>query len=377
MSEQEKTNQYSIAYPRRRILRALLRTLGRLILPLAFRIKISGRENFPRSGPLLVVGNHTAIMEVVLMTIYTPWQVETLGAADVPHETLTQVVIGLYKSIPVNRGHFNRSALIKALDVLKQGGIVVIFPEGGIWDAGRMRAQTGVSWLSYRANAPVLPIGFSGTTGALGAALRLKRPQLTMRIGQMMPAARLPQDRPRKVYLEEYATSVVRAIRDLLPPDDPVHQTSVVDERFELQVTVQAPDGTPETYPDDLDIQHAGALTRLLHSPPVLKIFTINLDLPTRPLQQLERNPAPAKIKEATRAILNYLDEENPYLLTYRFGPRQAKAMRLGLEDLLALARWASESGLQLALTPVRRYTSPESGEEVVQTEQGAFEGWM
>jgi hypothetical protein len=44
---------------------------------------------------------------------------------------------------------------------------------------------------------------------------------------------------------------------------------------------------------------------------------------------------------------------------------------------LLALARWASESGLQLALTPIRRYTSPESGEEVVQTEQGAFEGWM
>jgi len=364
-------------YPRLRVQRALLRCLGRLILPLAFRIQIRGRENFPRGGPLLVVGNHTAVMEAALMAIYTPWQVETLGAADVPHERFVQLAIDAYGYIPVNRGHFDRQVLVQALDVLRQGGVIAIFPEGGIWDAGRMRAQTGVAWLSYRANAPVLPIGFGGTTGALGAALRLKRPQLTMRVGQLMPAAHLPEGKSRKAYLEAFATRVVEAIRALLPPDDPAHQISAVDERFELRVTVQVPDGRSETCPDDLHIQHATALAKLLHRPPILKIFTSNLKLPTQPLQNLERQPDPREIVGAVRAILHYLDQENPYLLTYRFGPRQAEAMRRGLEELLTLARWASQSGYRLTITPIRCYTSPDRGEEVVQIKQGLFKGWM
>jgi 1-acyl-sn-glycerol-3-phosphate acyltransferase len=370
-------SEYSIAYPCRRVPRALVHLLGRLILPLAFSVDISGRENFPRGGPLLLVGNHTAAMEAVLMVVYTPWQIEMLGAADIPHERITRIAAGIYGLIPVNRGHFDRAALVKSLDVLKQGGVVAIFPEGGIWDAGRMRAHTGVAWLSYRANAPVLPIGFGGTTGALGAALRLKRPRLTMQVGQLMPAARLPEGKSRKAYLEAFATRVVEAIRALLPTDDPARRVSAIDERFELRVAVQAPDGSPGTCPDDLGIQHATALASLLHRPAILKIFTSNLNLPTRPLQNLEREPDPAEIVEAIRAILNYLDEENPYLLTYRFGPQQAEAMRLGLKELLALASWASESGLRLTITPIRRYTSPDQGEEIVQVRQGSFEGWM
>jgi 1-acyl-sn-glycerol-3-phosphate acyltransferase len=354
----------------------MVRFLGRLILPIAFRIEISGRENFPRSGPLLVVGNHTAAMEAVLMVIYTPWQIEMLGAADIPHEKITQIAASIYKFIPVNRGRFDRRALVKSLDVLRQGGVMAVFPEGGIWDAGRMHAHTGVAWLSYRANAPVLPIGFSGTTGALGAALRLKRPRLAMHVGQLMPAARLSDEKPRKVCLEAFATSVVEAIRALLPGDDSARQLRIIDEHFQLRVTVRADDGSPQSYPDDKAIQHTTALAKFLHRPAILKIFTSNLNLPTRPLQNLDREFNPERIAEAVRAILHYLDDDNPYLLAYRFGPQEAEAMRLGLEELLTLASWASSSGLRLTVTPIRRYTGPD-GEEVVQVKQGKFEGWM
>jgi hypothetical protein len=316
-------------------------------------------------------------MEAVLMVIYTPWQIEMLGAADIPHERITQIAADIYKFIPVNRGHFDRTALLKSLDVLRQGGVVAIFPEGGIWDAGRMHAHTGVAWLSYQADAPVLPIGFSGTTGALGAALRLKRPRLTMEIGQLIAAARLPEGQSRKAYFEAFSTDVVEAIRALLPADDPAHRVHVVDERFGLQVAVHATDGSSETYPGNLAIQHATALTKLLHRPAILKIFTSNLNLPTRPLQDLDCESDPDRIAEAVRAILNYLDEDNPYLLAYRFGPQEAEAMRLGLEELLALASWTSGSGLRLTLTPIRRYTSPDQEEKVVQIKQGTFEAWM
>ncbi len=368
---------HTISYPRRRVQRALLRGMGRLILPLAFDIEINGRENFPKHGPLLVVGNHTAAMEAVLMAVYTPWQVEMLGAADIPHETITQIMSGAYGFIPVNRGNFDRQALVKSLDVLRQGGFIAIFPEGGIWDAGRMQAHTGVAWLSYRAEAPVLPIGFSGTKGALGAAMRLERPRITMRVGEVMRAASLQEGRSRKASFQAYATEVVEAIRALLPPEDPARKSKVTNERFELRVALRRQDGSPAMCPDDLRIQHARPLAKLLHRPAILKIFTSNLDLPTEPLQNLACEPESAAILEAVQAILTYLEEENPYLLTYRLGAQEAEAMRLGLKELEALAGWASENGLRLKLTPIRRYTSPDQGEEVVQVEQGSFQDWM
>ena len=369
--------EHAIDYPRRRVPRALLRLAGRVILPLAFRLQISGQENFPQGGSLIVVGNHRAAMEAVLMAVYTPWQVEMLGAADIPHERITQFMASAYGLIPVQRGSFDRTALIQSLDVLKQGGVLAIFPEGGVWNAGRMRAHTGVAWLSYRAKAPVLPIAFSGTMGALGNAMRLKRPRLTMRVGELIPAAHLPEGQSRKAYLQAFAERAVEAIEALLPPDDIVHQPGPVDERFQLHVAVTTEDGTKHDYPDALSVRHAAALAELLHRPAILKIFTSNLNLPTRPLQRLEQETAPAEIAQATQSILDYLQQENPYLLTYRFGPEKAEAMQLGLEELLALTRWASNAELQLKVTPIRRYTPAEGDEELVQVRQGSFTSWM
>jgi 1-acyl-sn-glycerol-3-phosphate acyltransferase len=371
------THAYTITYPRKRVARGIVRALGRLVLPVAFRIRIAGRENFPRHGPLLVVGNHAAAMEAVLMAVYTPWQVEMLGTADIPQETVTEIAARFFGMIPVNRGHVDRAALNQALDVLKQTGVVGIFPEGGIWEPGAMRAQTGVAWLSYRAHTPVLPIYFGSTPGALGAALRLKRPRLMMTAGQVMPAARIPQGKARKVYLEEFAAQVMDAVNALRPASDQGHQPEIIDERFDLQVATHGPDGTPESHPADRHIHHTSALARLLHRPAILKIFGKNLRLPVGALQDLENEHDAEKIADATRSVLDYLQDENPYLLTYRFGPQEAEAMQAGLEELHALARWAAESGLSLTVTPIRRYYSPDQGKEVIQTRQEPFEHWM
>jgi 1-acyl-sn-glycerol-3-phosphate acyltransferase len=83
----EKKKQ--IKYPRRRFPRMISRVLGRIILPALFRVEIQGRVNFPGRGPLLVVGNHTAAMEAVMLNVYSPWQIEMLSAADIPAEKIT------------------------------------------------------------------------------------------------------------------------------------------------------------------------------------------------------------------------------------------------------------------------------------------------
>jgi hypothetical protein len=316
-------------------------------------------------------------MEAALMAVFTPWQVEMLGAADIPHEAVTTFFMEFFGCIPVRRGHADRAAMRSALAVLAQGGILGIFAEGGIWEPGGGRPQTGVAWLSQRTGSPVLPIGFGGTLGALAEARRLKRPRLTMRIGELIPAAQIPLGQARKPALESYAGRVMEAVRELLPEEDASRRAAVVNECFRLEVAVQGPDGSEQHLPTEVAIQHGTALAKLLQRPAILKIFRQNLRLPVAPLQDLEKAHDPAEIAQAVQSVLTYLEEENPYLLTYRFGPREGEAMRAGLVELLALARWADEASLQLAVTPVRSYYSPEQGQEVTETFQGTFEGWM
>jgi 1-acyl-sn-glycerol-3-phosphate acyltransferase len=348
-----------------------------VLLQSLFRVDIVGEDNFPQGGPLIIAGNHVAVMEGPLMAIFTPWQVEMLGASDIPHEKVSDLAMRFFGFIPVQRGHADRPAMRKALDVLAQGGVLGLFPEGGIWDAGVMAAQTGVAWLSYRTGAPVLPVGFGGTLGALSAALRLRRPRLTMTIGNLIPPVEVPSNTPRKPALAAYAARVVAAIRVLVPADALPPKVSMVDERYELDLAATKPQAQPLDIPPELEIQHRAALAKLLLSAPVLKIFRQNLRLPMEALQTLDHRPPARGIASGTQSILNYLVSENPYLLTYRFGPRQAAAMQAGLEELLALANWADDEGYALVITPVRRYYSPELDREIVQTDQGSFKGWM
>jgi len=366
---------YTLPYPRRRLLRWSLRTAGRLVLNLTCRVEIRGRENFPDRGPLLVTGNHVAAMEAVLMAAYTPWQVELMGSADIPQERITELFGRVFGRIPVNRGHVDRSALMKALSVLDQDGVVGIFPEGGVWEVGVRRAQTGVAWLSYRGQAPVLPIAFDGTLGALREMLQGKRPRLTMTVGELIPPAQMIEGKSRKASYQAFADRVMEAIRAHLPPDAPSQRQ--IDERFELEATLEDDGGSPVPIPDARGVRHPAAVAKFLHRPAILKIFRQNLDLAIEPIIHLEERPAPERIAAALRSVLGYLAEGNPYLLTYRFGPQEADAMEAGLESLADLASWAAQKGLHLHVRPIRRFRPPGELEERVQVRQGTFDEWM
>jgi 1-acyl-sn-glycerol-3-phosphate acyltransferase len=225
-------------YPQRRLLRSVMRLVGRIFLPLLTKVEVEGLERFPRTGSLIVVGNHTGALEVVLLTLYAPRIIEYLGSVDIPHEGYIATFIYTYGFIPVFRGNASRAAMEAGLEVLRQDAVLGLFPEGGIWEPSIRRAQAGVAWLSYRGEAPILPIGFGSTRGALVDMLRLKRPKLTMRVGELIPAIAVTPGKPRKQQLQEAADRIVDGIWALVPEEEQAEPIPIADETFAFAVEV-------------------------------------------------------------------------------------------------------------------------------------------
>jgi 1-acyl-sn-glycerol-3-phosphate acyltransferase len=368
-----------IKYPRFWFKRFLVRALGRLLLPLVCRLKIEGMENFPKQGPAILIGNHVAVMEPVLLAVFSPRQVEFVGSVDVPHEPSSKAAMDFYGMIEIFRGKPERHALNDSLAVLAQGAYLAIFPEGGLWNPGTMKPKSGVAFLSHRSGAPVVPIGMVGTHGALNAIFALKRPVLRMVVGKPVPVCKVAEgEDPREAY-HEFSEKVMDRVYALLPEEMLAQMYDVASESFALKVEATSQTGARVEIPPEQRIKHDEALALLLHRPGILKIFRANLHMPVGPIERLHENPDTETVRAAIEPMIAYLSDEengNPYLLTYRFDVENGRDMLLGLKEWLQLTHWADEQGFALELTPIRRFFSRRKGEEIVQTGQGEFDHW-
>lgn len=350
--------QYPIPYPRRVKRRRLISAAGRGALRLFSEPVITGLDNLPERGPFVLVGNHVDMLEAAMMGLYIPFPIEVIGAGDIPLDSRFAWLINAFGYIPINRGNIDRQGLMSALGVLKQGGAVGMFPEGGIWHEGSQQARTGVAWLSRMAQAPMVPVGFGGMKGALGKLLRFEHPRLTMTIGQPLPP--VERGTNRKTALEEAANRVMAEVYALVPERDRWMHEPGAEEQFDLDVTLTRPDGGKQTLYDDFPPDERAALGKLFHRPVLLDALRRNCKLPVAALEAYETTRDPVQLADAADAILAYLETTNPQFFNYRLGYTEGGALARGLQTLAGLGHRAAEAGAQMTLKPQRRVETEE-----------------
>ena len=289
-----------IKYPRNRFLRSSLQLLGRTVMRLLTRVRIEGYENYPTGGGLIIVANHSGLLETVMMTCFAPRQVEYMGSVDIPHEKLLYAFMSAYQFIPVFRGNVSISAMKDGVSVLKQGGVIGIFPEGGIWEPAIRKAQSGVAFMSYHGQAPVLPIGFKPTAGALRQAFSFKRPEVEMHIGELIPSVTLEKGQSKKVQFQEAAQHIMDTVWELVSQDKFDTYPSLEYEKFELAVYALTSDGSQIEIPNQLKLVNGPSLSKILYRTTLINNFRNNLKIDVSPLKNLDKNPTPLAIISTT-----------------------------------------------------------------------------
>ncbi|MBI4283142.1 MAG: 1-acyl-sn-glycerol-3-phosphate acyltransferase [Chloroflexi bacterium] len=189
----------------------------RVWLRLFTRWQVKGRQNVPRQGCLLIVANHVNLIDVPLLGVSFDRKVIFLAKQNLFHYPLISYLVRLLDAIPVRRGKVERTTLLQANRVLANGQTLVIFPEGTRSHSGRLgRAFPGAALIALRSGATILPVGIIGTDKVRGVTWILRRPRLTVNIGQPfhLPAV---NGKLSRTELAESTRFIMGHIAELLP----------------------------------------------------------------------------------------------------------------------------------------------------------------
>lgn len=159
----------------------------RLIVRLLTRVRISGQENTPTNGPILIVSNHLGDADLVLGLAFSAHPVDVVSKADFYDFPLLGWLMEMYGVIWVHRGRPDRRALHAVLDGLAEGRMIAIAPEGRESVTGALEEGTpGAAYLALKSGAPILPVTFTGTENrnVYPTLKRLRRAEISLTVGK-------------------------------------------------------------------------------------------------------------------------------------------------------------------------------------------------
>lgn len=193
------------------ILGHVVRALGRPLVRAAFCVHDHGREHVPTAGAAILAGNHRSYMDPVILWAICPRPVAFMAKKELFHGFLGWALPRLW-AFPVDRSGADRAALLRAHAVLRDKGLVGIFPEGTRQDADELgEAHGGAAFLALRAGVPVVPVGIVGTEQVWPRGQRLpKLRRVTIVYGEPLG----PEEFPRGGARRDQVDALTRAIMD-------------------------------------------------------------------------------------------------------------------------------------------------------------------
>ena len=181
------------------------RVLRWIISNIAFRYwaridydRIGGLEYLPPSGPAILMINHIAFVDPIVVLGSLPRNIVPLAKAEVYRIPIWGIFPRLWNVIPVHRAELDRRALERALQVLAAGEVILIAPEATRHEA-LGEAREGVAYLGHKSGAPIIPVAVENTHGypTINGPWNARQPKAYFRLGPPFRYKPVPGRLPR------------------------------------------------------------------------------------------------------------------------------------------------------------------------------------
>jgi 1-acyl-sn-glycerol-3-phosphate acyltransferase len=178
---------------------------------------VSGREHVLPMGPLIIVANHQSNFDPTLLATSIPRRMRFLADRGTSRGPAASWFYRAYGAFHVDTGVNEIGACRWLLRQLQRGQAVVVFPEGTRTAGGMRKARPGVARLALMSQAPLLPVGITGTE-RLGTWLRVFNPtgEIRVNIGTAFSVPSI-DGRPSKAVLDSLTDMIMQRVAVLLP----------------------------------------------------------------------------------------------------------------------------------------------------------------
>jgi len=183
--------------------------------------EVNGIENIP-AGASILASNHSSYLDIPSLSFgmykITKRKVRYIAKKELSYDPLMRYALGIGKAILIDRSKKDEGAFNEALDSLKNGEIVGIYPEGGRSSVRKIqKGKTGVARLALWAKVPVVPVGIKGTFEILPKGKmvpKLKR-SIIVNIGEPIYFNMCYNKKITKKLLRSITKTIMKSIADL------------------------------------------------------------------------------------------------------------------------------------------------------------------
>lgn len=195
----------------------LARGLGLFCFSVLGRREVVGLEAVPRYGPLLVVANHLSDADPPLLATTLPRTLDLIGKQRLFANPLSRIAMRWLNVHPLDPSGINVDTMRVALRLLAQDHALVIFPEAHRSPDHTMKqGMAGAAYLALKSQAPILPVGITGTEKIPGWRMTFPLCRFGVNIGQPFTLPVL-EGRPSRQVVESMRDMIMYRIAALLP----------------------------------------------------------------------------------------------------------------------------------------------------------------
>jgi 1-acyl-sn-glycerol-3-phosphate acyltransferase len=189
----------------------LVRILVSLPALLIYRTRAIGVENVPKSGALILAPNHFSQMDHFFVGLYLRRQVRFMAKSQMFGPPVFTYIYKHGGVFPVRRGHRDEESFKTAFTILGQGGMLLVYAEGGRSRSGELgEVKPGIGRIALESGAPVVPVAIHGSE-RVRSWKRFRFPRVTVQFGEPLdfPTEEAPS-RERQLEVAEQIFAPVR-----------------------------------------------------------------------------------------------------------------------------------------------------------------------
>lgn len=181
-----------------------------LTLPtiLIYRLRVSGLENVPRSGALVLAPNHFSQMDHFFVGARLRRQVRFMAKSQMFGPPVLTYIYKHGGVFPVRRGRHDEEAIKTAREILDQGEMLLIYAEGGRSRSSELgKPKPGIGRIALESGAPIVPVAIHGSARVRGWK-RFRFPKVTVQFGKPITfpvEAESSRERQLEVAVEVFA----------------------------------------------------------------------------------------------------------------------------------------------------------------------------